>query len=129
MSLLKSLPYFVIVLVFSLFGQALLRKGVTGVLGGSVPAPLDFVRTHLLRIVLSPEVLAGAVLCGIGVLAYLYVLAAYEVSRALPIMGALGYVGMFVIGRVWLKEQATWTNFAGILLIIAGLYLVSLKAA
>ncbi|MFH0938415.1 MAG: hypothetical protein V1899_03935 [Planctomycetota bacterium] len=128
MNLIKNLPSFIVVLVFSLFGQALLRKGIINIVGDTAPSAAEFVRTHLLKIVLSPMVIGGVALCGVGMLAYLYVLASFEVSRALPILGALGYVGMFIVGRLFLHEQSTWVNFAGILLIIAGLYLVSLKA-
>ena len=129
MSLLNSLPYFLITVLFSLLGQTLMKMGVMDALSGKKPSGLEFVRQHLASVFLSPFVIAGIVLSGIGVISYMYLLSSYEIGRALPILGAVAYLGMFFIGRLFLHEQTTWQNLAGILLIVGGLYLVSLKPA
>jgi multidrug transporter EmrE-like cation transporter len=36
---------------------------------------------------------------------------------------------MFVVGRVWFRESTTWWNVAGIVLIICGLFLVTMGGA
>jgi len=129
MGLIKTFAGLVVVLAFSLAGQALLRKGVTSVLDGRTPPPLEFVRNDFLSVLFSPAVITGVVLCGIGAMAYLYVLSACELGRAVPILGGLACIASFFIGRIFLNEQSTWVNFVGIALLVTGLYLVSLKAA
>jgi multidrug transporter EmrE-like cation transporter len=129
MVLLQTLPYFLVTLAFSLTGQVLLKMGVTRVLAGQKPTLAQFVSAHLFAVLFSPYVLGGIVLCGLGVICWMYVLSSFEIGRALPILGGMAYITLFFAGRIFLKEQTNWLNFAGILLIIAGLFLVSLKAA
>ena len=126
---LSILVWFLATLAFSLTGQALLKKGVMLELNGATPSMVEFLQHHLLMLALSRYVIAGVVLCGLGVITWVYVLSRFELSRALPIMGGLAYVSLFFIGRFVLREPTSWVNLGGILLIAAGLYFVSLKAA
>lgn len=124
-----QLIWFILTLGFSLAGQALLKKGVMLRLAGAQPTMGEFLREHLLGLALSPYILGGVALSGIGVICWAYVLSRFELSRAMPILGGLAYVAMFFVGRVILKEPTTWVNFGGILFIVAGLVLVSLRTA
>ena len=128
MDFLRNLPSFLFAVVFSLSGQALLKKGIAEVLHDARPPVTIFLREYLPNICLSPFVVGGVALSGIGLVGYMYVLSKNDVGQALPIMGALAYVGMFFVGRFFLKEQSGWVNFVGILVILGGLYLVSLKS-
>jgi multidrug transporter EmrE-like cation transporter len=129
MDFLKSLPCFIFSVVFSLGGQALLKTGIARVMAGARPSPGEFLRQHLIQVCLSPWVISGIFLSGIGLVGYMYVLVGHEVGRALPVMGGVAYIGMFVVSRLILREESNWMNFAGILCIIAGLGLVSMKSA
>lgn len=129
MDLLKSLPYFIFAVVFSLGGQALLKTGIARVVGNAKPSALEFLKAHLVNVCLSPWVIAGIALSGIGLVGYMYILVGHGVGRALPIMGGVAYFGMFFVSRLILREESNWINFAGILCITAGLYLVSFKSA
>lgn len=122
-----QLFWFVLTLGFSLAGQALLKKGVMLRLAGATPSMASFLRDHLLGLAMSPHVIAGVALSGIGAVCWAFVLSRFDLSRALPILGGLGYVAMFFIGRLILKEPTSWVNFGGILCIIAGLVLLSLR--
>lgn len=122
-----QLVWFILTLAFSLTGQALLKKGIVIRLAGEKPSMAEFLREHLLALALSPWVIGGVALSGIGVICWAFVLSRFELSRAMPILGGLAYVAMFVIGRVVLKEPTSFINFGGILLIVAGLALVSLR--
>ena len=126
-SVLKYLPYFVITLALSLGGQGLLKKGLIVTLGGVRPTPGEYLTIHLWSLFTSPYVWAGIGLCGVGVVAWMYVLSLCNLSQALPILGGLAYVAMFFYGKLFLNEEPSWLNFAGILVIILGLFLVSLK--
>jgi multidrug transporter EmrE-like cation transporter len=121
--------YFLLTLVFSLGGQVLLKAGVMDVLDGQRPGLLRFVRSHLWEVLLSGKALLGIVLCGLGLVCWLYVLSVYDLSRALPILGGLGYIVIFFVGRFILHEEVSWLNFGGILAVIVGLYLIMLKEA
>lgn len=44
-----------------------------------------------------------------------------------PVWSSLGYVFVLVLGRLFLGERVTWSRVAGILLIIAGIYVFTLQ--
>ena len=119
---------FLVTVVLSLAGQSLLRVGAKNVMEGA-PAGLKEFFSRIPQFAVSPHIIGGVVLCGLGALSWIYILSQYEISRALPILGGLAYIALFFSSRVFLGEQTNWINFAGILLIIAGLYMVSMKPA
>ena len=103
--------------------------GLTGVLQGAHPSPSVFVTEYLGRVLRSSYFWLGTATSGVGFFSFLYVLTRFQLGRALPILGGIAYVVMFVVGRVWFRESTTWWNVAGIVLIIFGLYLVTLGGA
>jgi multidrug transporter EmrE-like cation transporter len=119
----------VLTLGFSLAGQSLLRVGVTRRLAQSGLAVDELFRRHLLELLFSPHIFGGFALSGIAAIAWIYVLAQYELSRALPLIGGLAYLALFAIGRFWLGERTTWVQLAGLGLLILGMYLVAQKPA
>ena len=119
---------FLVTVALSLSGQMLAKAGAMEVMKGVSPEVGNFV-SRIPQLLMSPFVIGGICLSGLGMISWMYVLSQYDINRALPILGALAYISNFVIATVFLKEQATWINFAGILVIIAGLYLVTLKSA
>jgi multidrug transporter EmrE-like cation transporter len=125
---LRTPLLFLVTVALSLSGQMLAKIGATAVMKGVSPELGNFV-ARLPQLLLSPYVIGGLTLCALGMVSWMYVLSQYEISRALPILGALAYITNFIVGTVYLKEQASWINFVGILLIIGGLYLVTLKSA
>lgn len=129
MSSLKILVGMLLTLSFSMAGQAMLRLGVTRRVAAAGVAIDELFRHHLLSLIFSPMVIAGCAVSGVGVICWMYVLAHYELSRALPLLGGLGYLAIFAIGRFWLGERTTWLQFGGLLLLLAGMYLLNQKAA
>jgi multidrug transporter EmrE-like cation transporter len=126
---LKVLVSMLLTLALSMTGQALLRMGVTRRVA-SAGIPVDEVfKHHLLSLIFSPMVIGGCALSGVGVICWMYVLGHFELSRALPILGGFGYLALFAIGRLWLGERTTWVQFAGLLLLLAGMYCLSQKGA
>jgi multidrug transporter EmrE-like cation transporter len=119
---------FLITVALSLAGQSLLRVGAKTVMDGAPGGVREFF-SRIPQFALSPHIIGGVALCGLGAMSWVYILSQYEISRALPILGGLAYIALFFSSRVFLGEQTNWVNFAGILLIIGGLYMVSLKAA
>jgi drug/metabolite transporter (DMT)-like permease len=119
---------FLVTVGLSLAGQMLAKAGAMQVMKGVSPELGNFV-SRIPQLMISPFVVGGVCLSGLSMVCWMYVLSQYDINRALPILGALAYVTNFVIATVFLKEQASWMNFVGILVIIAGLYLVTLKSA
>jgi multidrug transporter EmrE-like cation transporter len=128
MSTLKVLTGMLLTLSFSMAGQALLRVGVTRRVAAAGVAIDELFRHHLLSLIFSPLVVAGCALSGVGVICWMYVLAHFELSRALPLLGGLGYLALFAIGRLWLGERTTLSQFGGLLLLLVGMYFINQKA-
>jgi multidrug transporter EmrE-like cation transporter len=124
---IRVIPYFVLTLIFSLSGQTLLKRGVTSVLGNERPNVVQFFSKHLFALASSPYVIGGTITSGIGFLMFMFILSRFDLGRALPILGGVGYILMFIVGKVFLRETTNWINFVGILAIILGLYLLSLQ--
>jgi len=124
---LKMALGLVLTLLFSLSGQALLRFGVTRQMSTSHLDADSLFRHNLLTLLLSPAVIAGFLASGVGAVCWLYVLAHYELGRALPLLSGLAYLALFGIGRVVLKEQTSWIHLLGIAAVILGAYLLSYK--
>jgi multidrug transporter EmrE-like cation transporter len=121
--------YFGLTLALSLSGQALLKTGLRTVVSGAQPNLPHFIKHELWAALTSPQIWLGIVLCGLGFLAWVFVLSIYDLSRALPILGALALLSTFIVGRVFLHEQVNWVNLVGIMAIIAGIYLMSIPSS
>jgi multidrug transporter EmrE-like cation transporter len=118
-------------LLFSLGGQILLKRGLALSLSGERPGFMEFLSHRLIPIFLAwpPLALLGLACCGAGMASWLFVLSQADLSRALPILGGLAYLLLFILGRFLLKEETTGLQFLGILLIFAGIYFLSPKGA
>jgi drug/metabolite transporter (DMT)-like permease len=73
---------------------------------------------------LSPNILAGLCLYGLGTILWLGVLARVELSQAYPFVG-LGFVLTAVLGYFLFGEAITMLRVAGTVLVVAGIYLVA----
>lgn len=106
---------------FSVAAQFLLKAGITDATVKSVLAqPLAIGSTF--TIFSNLFILGGFALYGLGAVAWLGVLAQWDVSKAYPLVG-LGFVLTAAIG--WLiGEQVTLVRAVGIALICAGAILV-----
>jgi multidrug transporter EmrE-like cation transporter len=77
-----------------------------------------------IAVLLSPGVLGGLSLYGIGTVLWLGVLSRTEVSQAYPFVG-LGFVLTALIGYFLFGDAIGPLRIAGIALVIAGIFLVS----
>ncbi len=101
--------------------QLLLKMGVGAARAGSgASAGLTYL--------LSPWVVAGLALYGLGAMVWLYVLARLPLSAAYPFVG-LGFILTMVLGSVALGESLSVLRVAGTLLIAIGCVLVSRSIA
>ncbi len=113
----------VVVAFLTCVNQLLLKAGVSR--GG--PIDLSFAGLVVLvrRIFTTPLILAGYAVGGITGLLWLTALSRIEVSIAAPAVSGLYFVLMLVGSRILLAEAVTAERWAGVLLIIGGIALLS----
>jgi drug/metabolite transporter (DMT)-like permease len=121
-TILQVLP----VLAFSYAGQILMKRGVNsvGLSGGwasiwAHPLPI------LISFLTNWYVLAGFVSAGVGAVLYLFVLSQSDYTAIFPIMGALVFVALPLIGKIFLNENPTWGRVVGTIIITAGMLIVA----
>ena len=120
------LKTFVVVLVAVVLGGAghvMLSKGMRPV-GDLTEAPEGRLRGMVAQAISSPWVLLGVALQASFFFLYLALLSRADVSQVLPLT-ALDYVVVAVLAQWILGEGVTVARWAGIVLITAGVFLVS----
>jgi drug/metabolite transporter (DMT)-like permease len=104
------------VVVFSnVFGNFFMKRGMPA----ELPNPLAYITA-----LFQPWVSLGVILLILWMLSRMALLSWADLSYVLPVT-SIGYVLVALAGRVLLNEQITTTRWAGILLIVAGVALVS----
>lgn len=109
-------------IALSAVAQVLLKLGMTdGDVRGAIASgsPIGIVQAVLL----SPGVVGGLVLYGLGTVLWLAVLARAELSQAYPFVG-LSFVLTAAMGYFLFADALTLGRIAGIALIVAGVVLV-----
>jgi drug/metabolite transporter (DMT)-like permease len=113
------------VLILSYASQVLMKHGVNSI--GAISWPLlvaDPIRI-LARLLLNWHVILGFILAGIGAVLYLFALSRTDLTVALPILGALGFLVLPVIGTVFLQETISPQRLMGTLVIAIGMVIVA----
>jgi multidrug transporter EmrE-like cation transporter len=108
----------------SALAQLLLKIGVGGASSGAVSLPWH---ARMAAMLMSPHVLGGLLLYGIGTLIWLFVLARAPLSIAYPFVG-LGFIMTAAMGAMVLGEAVTPLRMFGVLLIAIGCVLVARSA-
>jgi drug/metabolite transporter (DMT)-like permease len=105
----------ILVVCSNVFGNFFLKLGMPP----ELPSPLAYI-TVLFR----PTVALGVALLIVWMLSRMALLSWADLSYVLPVT-SIGYVLVAIVGRVLLHEQITNRRWAGIVLIMAGVALVS----
>lgn len=106
-----------IVVLTNVFGDFFMKRGMSA--QPPIAGPLAYIAT-----LFEPWVALGVVLLIVWQLSRMALLSWADLSYVLPVT-SIGYVLVALLGRVWLNEQITSTRWAGIVLIVAGVALVS----
>lgn len=117
----STLALILVSVTLSAFAQIAFKLGVTTVRDG---APATSAPATLLGYLLSPGVIAGLALYGVGTLLWLGVLSRVEVSQAYPFVG-LGFVLTAVLGAVLFGDALSAPRIAGTLLVVLGIVLIA----
>ncbi|TAL48138.1 4-amino-4-deoxy-L-arabinose transferase [archaeon] len=105
------------------FGQVAMKKGMNAI--GSLQIH-DMLSTKLLSIASQPFVVIGFMLYIISAGIWLVVLSNADVSYAYPLVG-LGYIVTAVLANLFFGESLTMFKVLGILMIMAGAFVVVSK--
>jgi len=81
------------------------------------------------RSILSPALLTGVLLLIMWLFLRMALLSTGPMSVLLPVTAGLGYVVTGGIGQFWFAERVSMTYDYGLLLILAGVYLVGSSAS
>lgn len=109
-------------ILLSVAAQFCLKAGMSSLAVQSALAAAPTLRTWA-TVLINPYVLGGFLLYGLGAVIWLAVLARWDVSKAYPLVG-LGFVLTLLVGLTQ-GEQIGLARTVGVLMIAAGVYLVS----
>ncbi len=109
--------------VLAVFGQLSLKRGMANVGTLSVN---DLLTSRIFSVITEKFVIFGLMLYFVASGLWLVVLSREELSFAYPLI-ALGYVFTAILAKVLFNESLTLVKVMGILLIVAGAYLIVLK--
>jgi drug/metabolite transporter (DMT)-like permease len=121
--MLKTTALILIAAIIGGTGHVMLSKGMRTV-GDLTEAPADRLGGMVGRALSSPWLLLGVTLQATFFFMYLTLLSRANVSLVLP-MTAVDYIVVALLAQVLLAEVVTPIRWAGIGLIVAGVFLVS----
>lgn len=102
--------------------QLLLKDGMTRI--GSFEFSTNNIWPIALKVACSPGIVGGLFIYVISVVVWLIVLSRVDVSLAYP-MTSIGYIVTAVAGFFLFHENLSLTRIIGILVIMAGVYLIT----
>ncbi len=119
----KSLVLIFLAALIGVAGQLLLKVGV-GQIGRIDGDALKHLGALITRVCLNPWVVIGIATYGLGAVVWIVVLSRVQLSFAYPLLG-LSYVLVVLSSALFLHEQVAPVRWLGVLLIVAGIALVS----
>lgn len=118
-----GLFFFSLVIIFHPIGQILEKVGMN-----QLPAITSigqlFQPSVLIKIVTNPYIIGGVTISVLGLFFWLGALSTLKVSYLYP-FGAISYIILAILARVVLNEVVTPINWVGIMIIVAGAYLLN----
>jgi multidrug transporter EmrE-like cation transporter len=79
----------------------------------------------LLQAVKNPLLLLGVTFFGLALVAYSAVLSKINLSIAYPVMTGAGFLIVFFVSALYLREQISYLHVLGSVLILAGVWLLA----
>ena len=108
---------------FNVTANILLKTAVTKT--GGISAQSSLLLANILKVAFSPYLIFGLTLYGLSFLIWLRVLTFNDLSRAYPIFATIVFLLTTAGSIVFLNESVSFLRFAGIAVILAGIYLVA----
>jgi len=117
---MKGIPLIILAVMLGATGQIVMKKGMQ--IYGEVSA--GSVWGQLIPILKTPQVLAGFICYAVSSVLWIAVVSNFDLSLAYP-MVSLAYVVVFVASWLFLGEQISTLRIAGLLIIVAGVVVIS----
>jgi drug/metabolite transporter (DMT)-like permease len=121
--ILSKAIYFLAVLFFSYGGQTMLKKGISKI--GVIDLSIFLSFAGIYKLVTNKFLVLGAVMCVCGAALWLTVLSRFELSKALPILGSIGFLLIPISSFLFLQESLSPLKIGGTLLITIGMICVA----
>jgi len=119
---MKGISYILISVLFNVFGQLSMRKGM--MIFGEVNLSLGNFPSTVIQVFTKPFVILGLISYAMGTIFWLTALSKVELSFAYPVL-SLGYVLIFFLSWILLGEKVSFIRFSGIALICLGFLLIA----
>ncbi|MDV6237283.1 cation transporter [Leptospira ellisii] len=115
----QVLIVFIVALVFNALANILIKASSLGDVA-SKPEGVS----GILQTVLNPIFIGGLASFGLALLGYRFVLGkGLKLSLAYPVFTSAGFIIVLIVSSFAFKERLSWSQWAGIVLILAGVWL------
>jgi len=121
---MNSIILILISVVLGVFGQISLKHGMKQV--GKLELK-DLLTPKVVYLAREGFIILGIFLYIFATLIWLVVLSQEEISFAYPLV-SIGYIIVAILGKILFNENLSLFRMTGILLIVLGVYLITLKA-
>ncbi|TGK34449.1 cation transporter [Leptospira gomenensis] len=116
---IQVLIVFIVALVFNALANILIKASS---LGDAASNPEGV--PGILRTILNPIFIGGLASFGLALLGYRFVLGkGLKLSLAYPVFTSAGFIIVLIVSSFAFKERLSWSQWAGIVLILAGVWL------
>jgi multidrug transporter EmrE-like cation transporter len=89
-------------------------------------ASAAFSGMNFLGMIFQPYFICGMFFYGINVILFVKALQYLDVSKAYPVLAAIGFSTLSILAAIVFNESLSLTNYAGLLVILVGIALVAL---
>jgi len=123
LKMIRTLFLISLVVIFSLAGQAFLRKGAMKFSDIKITRTSD-VFDFVFNAIQNQFILIGLCFSAVGVLFWIFVLSQYDLTFAFPLLTGVGYILLFMASWLFLREDINAWRIIGTIIILCGTLIV-----
>lgn len=80
---------------------------------------------NFIGMIFQPYFIGGMFFYGVNVILFATALKNLDVSKAYPVLAAIGFSTLSIMAAIVFRESLSLTNYVGLLVILAGIFLVA----
>ena len=123
LKMIRTLFLISLVVIFSLAGQAFLKKGAMK-FGDIKITRISDVFDFVFNVIQNKSILIGLCFSAVGVLFWIFVLSQYDLTFAFPLLTGVGYVLLFFVSWLFLGESMQVWRIVGTSFIVFGVWII-----
>ena len=123
LKMIRTLFLISLVVIFSLAGQAFLKKGAMK-FGDIKITRISDVFGFVFNVIQNKFILIGLCFSAVGVLFWIFVLSQYDLTFAFPLLTGVGYVLLFFVSWLFLGESMQVWRIVGTSFIVFGVWII-----